>query len=65
MLIRDYTKSELENCVRKCNFTDNELQYFMLKSKDKSIVQISYEMNISERQVSVLAKRVKSKISRM
>lgn len=65
MLIRDYTKSELENCVQKCNFTDNELQYFMLKSKDKSIVQISYEMNISERQVSVLAKRVKSKISRM
>lgn len=65
MLIRDYTKSELENCVQKCNFTDNELQYFLLKSKDKSIVQISYEMNISERQVSVLAKRVKSKISRM
>ena len=65
MLIRDYTKSELENCVQKCNVTDNELQYFLLKSKDKSIVQISYEMNISERQVSVLAKRVKSKISRM
>lgn len=65
MLIRDYTKSEIENCVEKCNFTDNELQYFLLKSKDKSIVQISYEMNISERQVSVLAKRVKSKISRM
>lgn len=65
MLIRDYTKSEIDNCVQKCNFTDNELQYFLLKSKDKSIVQISYEMNISERQVSVLAKRVKSKISRM
>ena len=65
MLIRDYTKSELDNCVEKCNFTENELQYFMLKAKDKSIVQISYEMNISERQVSVLAKRVKSKISRM
>ena len=65
MLIRDYTKSELDKCVAKCNFTDNELQYFMLKAKDKSIVQISYEMNISERQVSVLAKRVKSKISRM
>lgn len=65
MLIRDYTKSELEACVNKCNFTNDELQYFMLKSKDKSIVQISYEMNISERQVSVLAHRVKNKISRM
>lgn len=65
MLLRDYTKPELENFVEKCNFTDNELQYFNLKSKDKSIVQISYEMNISERQVSVLAKRVKSKMARM
>ena len=65
MQIRDYTKPEIDRCIEMCNFTDNELQYFMLKSKDKSIVQISYEMNISERQVSVLAKRVKSKISRM
>ena len=65
MLLRDYTKPELDNFVENCNFTESELQYFRLKSKDKSIVQISYEMNISERQVSVLAKRVKTKISRM
>lgn len=65
MQIRDYTKPEIDRCIEMCNFTDNELQYFLLKAKDRSIVQISYEMNISERQVSVLAKRVKSKISRM
>ena len=65
MLLRDYTKPELERFVCECNFTDSELQYFRLKSKDKSIVQISYEMNISERQVSKLAKRVKSKMARV
>ena len=64
MLIRDYTKPELDSLVERCNFTDDELQYFLLKAKDRSIVQISYDMNISERQVSVLAKRVKSKITR-
>ena len=65
MLIRDYTKPELERFIENCNFTDNELRYFLLKSKDKSIVQISFEMNISEQQVSKLARRVKNKIKRV
>lgn len=65
MLLRDYTKPELERFIEYCNFTDSEMQYFLLKSKDKSNIQISFEMNISERQVSTLAKRVKRKISRM
>jgi hypothetical protein len=65
MLLRDYTKPELDRFVENCNFTESEMTYFLLKSKDKSIIQISDEMNISARQVSVLAKRVKTKISRM
>lgn len=65
MLLRDYTKPELDRFVANCNFTDTELQYFLLKSKDKSIVQISFEMNISEQQVSKLARRVKNKINRV
>ena len=65
MLLRDYTKPELDRFVESCTFTDSEMTYFLLKSKDKSIIQISDEMNISVRQVSVLAKRVKTKISRM
>lgn len=65
MLLRDYTKVELDRYVEQCNFTDSELQYFRLKSRDKSNVQISFEMNISERQVSTLAKRVKAKMARM
>lgn len=64
MLLRDFTKAELDLLEENCNFTDSELQYFKLKSKDKSNVQISFEMNISERQVSYLAKRVKTKINR-
>lgn len=65
MLLRDYTKPELDHFVANCNFTDTELQYFLLKSKDKSIVQISFEMNISEQAVSRLAKRVKAKMNRI
>ena len=65
MLIRDYTLPEINRFIANCNFTDSELQYFTLKSKDRSNVQISLEMNISEQQVSKLAKRVKNKINRV
>ena len=49
----------------KCNFTDDELMYFNLRAKDKSNAQIAMEMNVSEAQVSKLAKRVKSKMIRV
>ncbi len=65
MLLRDYTRPELNHLIENCNFTESELQYFLLKSKDYSNVQISFEMNISEQQVSRLAKRVKQKINRI
>lgn len=65
MLIRDFTVPELDRFRELCNFTDDELQYFNLKSRDKSNVHIAMEMNISEPQVSKLAKRVKSKIKRV
>lgn len=65
MKIRDFTKPEIDRFIELCNFTDSELEYFLLRSKDKSNIEISMEMNISEAQVSKLAKRVKSKMIRV
>ena len=65
MLLRDYTKPELDHFMEFCNFTEIELQYFLLKSKDCSNVKISIEMNISEQQVCKISKRVRSKIERI
>lgn len=65
MILRDYTKPELEYFIEQCNFTDSELEYFNLKAKDYSIIKISMEMNVSPRQVSILAERVKRKIKRI
>jgi len=64
-LIRDFTVPELNRFRELCNFTDSELTYFNLRAKDKSNVEISLEMNVSEPQVSKLAKRVKSKMKRV
>lgn len=65
MKIRDFTVPELDRFRELCNFTDSELQYFNLRAKDKSNVEISLEMNVSEPQVSKLAKRVKDKMKRV
>lgn len=65
MLLRDYTKPELDYFVEYCNFTESEMQYFLMKSKDYSNIRISMEMHVSEQTVSLLGKRVKSKMQRI
>lgn len=65
MKIYDFTEPELQKFREECNFTPSELQYFELRAKYKSNVQIAFEMNVSAPQVSILAKKVKSKILRV
>ena len=65
MKIRDFTVPELNRFRELCNFTDSELEFFNLRARDKSNVQIALEMNISEPQVSKLARRVKDKMKRV
>lgn len=65
MKIRDFTVPELNKFRELCNFTEDEMTYFNLRAKDMSNIEISITMNISEAQVSKLAKRVKSKIIRV
>ena len=65
MKIRDFTVPELDMFREQCNFTDEEMEYFNLRAKDKSNSEISYIMNVSEAKVSILAKRVKKKMIRV
>ena len=62
MKIYDFVEWELQKFRDECNFTEDELLYFNLKAKNKSNVEISMTMAVSEPQVSKLAKRVKLKI---
>ena len=65
MKIYSFTQPELDVFRRLCNFTDDEREYFELKARNKSNVEISIAMNVSEPQVSKLARRVKDKIIRI
>ena len=62
MQIYDFVEKELEYLRAECNFSDEERQYFDLRAKHYSNLQISLAMNVSEGKVSKLAKSVKQKI---
>lgn len=63
--IYDFVEFELQYFRDNCNFSPQELEYFNLRAKHKSNVEISLAMHVSEGQVSKLAKRVKTKIKRV
>ena len=65
MKICDFTKPGLDRFRELCNFTSEEMLYFNLKSKDCSNVEIALRMNVSEPKVSILARKVKSKMIRV
>lgn len=60
--ICDFTVPELDRFRELCNFTPDELEFFNLRSRDKSLVEISLIMSISESKTSVLSSKVKKKI---
>mgnify|MGYP002624803415 CR=1 FL=1 len=63
--IYDFTVPELDKFRELCNFSDAELEYFNLRARHKSNVEIALLMTVSEAQVSKLAKRVRNKIIRV
>ena len=64
-MIYDFTVPELDMFRELCNFTPDEREYFELRAKGKSNVEIALTMNVSESKVSKLARKVKSKILRV
>jgi len=63
--VYDFTVPELNMFREKCNFLDDELEYFNLRARGMSNVQIALEMHVSESKVSKLARKVKSKMLRI
>lgn len=63
--LRDLTVPEINKYIELCNFTDDELQVFKLKVKDKTNIQIMHDMKISESQVSQLMRRIRAKMKKI
>ena len=65
MKIRDFTNPELDSFRKQCNFTEEEMQCFNLKAKDKTNTQICDELTMSPSKVSAVMRRVRAKIFRI
>lgn len=65
VIFREFTQPEIDNFISKCNFTPDEECYLKLRCKGNTNTQISLKMNVSEPQVSKLARRVKDKIKKI
>lgn len=63
--VHDFTVPELNRFRELCNFTDEEIEVFNLKSRNKSNVEICLSLNISERKASYLSTAVIKKIIRI
>lgn len=61
----NFIKSELDYFRSECNFTDMEREYFDLRARDKSNVEIQFIMHLSENQVRRISKNVKTKIMKV
>ena len=64
----DFTKFEKEYILENANFTEDQEKIFnMLTGKEgrKSIIAISFEMNMSESTVKRRIKQIKNKILRL
>lgn len=65
MKISDFTVPELDVFREKCNFTESERQCFELKAKDYTNTKLAMELAMSESNVSVIMRRVRTKITKV
>lgn len=57
--------SEVGYLLSECNFTDDEKELFLLRTKDVSLEQCAEKMNVSVSTVKRANKRIKLKIDKV
>lgn len=62
MKLCDFVEWELDMYRNECNFTEEELEFFNLRCRNKSLIQIQEAMHCRETKASDLSKSVKQKI---
>lgn len=63
--IYELTKPEIDKLVNLCNFTPDEMEYFLQRAKNKSHTEIGFNSHWSDRKVTNLSRSVKRKIKKV
>ena len=64
-LKHDLTTPEADRLRAMCNFSDEELQVFDLRIKDKSVVEISMALNLSTASVKRRLQSISRKVEKV
>ena len=62
MVISEFTKPEIDYLLEKCNFTETEEKFFILRTHGISLLEIAEIMNVSRRTADNYSKKVRKKI---
>lgn len=65
MKICDFTMPEIRFFLAECNFTKDETELFLLRTKDTSLENCAEKMNVSVKTIDRLHKKVKDKMERV
>lgn len=65
MKLSRLTKPELEQIFQNANFTEDEEAVFKLLSRGKTITEIAQKINVCDRTVNRIVKRVYEKVGRL
>lgn len=62
MVISEFTRPEIDYFLEKCNFTDFEEKFFLLRSQGKSLLETAEILDISRRTADTYSKKIRKKI---
>lgn len=65
MKLSKLTKPELDKIRKNANFTEEEEEVFNMLSTGKTITEIAQKINVCDRTVNRISKRMFSKINRL
>lgn len=60
--VYDFTKKEIDLFLEECNFTEQERELFLLRSKYYTLEQAAEIMNVSSKTAYRINRKVKKKI---
>lgn len=65
MKLSDLTMPEIRRCISECNFTNDQIVLFNLRTKNVPLEECAERMNISVSTANRLHKQIKEKIDRI
>lgn len=62
MILHCLTQEQIDNYIQKCHFTDEEKEVFLLRTEDRTIMEIAEKLNFSRTKANSLSKRINNKL---